>query len=129
MLGKVEVLEQASEPSLGLLQDDQPCTGRGGTGSSFTMVPTWMMPKQTTHSVQLVPLPLCRKSLSYMNNRSLEATINVFRCFSSSESTAAVAATLRWHHRRMRYLYSEKRQRVAAADAMTEQMKRGLSAF
>uniref|UniRef100_A0A0D9WQY6 Uncharacterized protein n=1 Tax=Leersia perrieri TaxID=77586 RepID=A0A0D9WQY6_9ORYZ len=88
------------------------------------MAPTWMTPRQTAHSVQLAPLPLCLTSRSYMNAGTVEATVIGCRQSSSSCSEPAVAPT--WHRRASR-LYSEKRQKPAAADAVTEKKKRRLS--
>uniref|UniRef100_A0A0E0E2N0 Uncharacterized protein n=1 Tax=Oryza meridionalis TaxID=40149 RepID=A0A0E0E2N0_9ORYZ len=95
-------------------------------GSSFTMAPAWMTPRQTAHSVQLAPLPLCRTSRSYVNAGRPEATA-VSRWRSSSSSDPPAGSVWCWWHRRASRRYSEKRQNPAAADAVTEQKKRRLS--
>lgn len=87
-------------------------------GSSFTMAPTWITPRQTAHSVQLSPLPLCLTNRSYMNGGRPAAAAESGR--SSSETSASV-------RRCARCLYSEKRAKAAATDAVTEQKKRRLS--
>ena len=88
------------------------------------MAPTWMAPRQTAHSVEPAPLPLCLTSRLYMKAGSPAAAALSGRSSSSEPSppAAAAAASARatspssaegWARRCARCLYSETRAKAA----------------
>jgi hypothetical protein len=93
------------------------------------MAPTWMVPRQTAHSVQPAPLPQCLTSLLYMNVGTAAATALSGSSSSGSAETAEVlvartSAVGCCGRRCARCLHSETRAKEAATDAVTEQKRR-----